>query len=430
MPGREADMRDQKSKAGALSPWQELRLTLSMLLIHHRRLGIPAEVESLPDPSVCRLPDVKVSRWAVDRLRTRISAVVAAVENRGRKGPRAAQGSDHKRDAWQRHAVRLASSDGEWGQAQALADALLRLPRVATPEFEAYSSLVLRSAMRFRRTEAFLFFRTHLRRPLPSTLMTAVEHQYEPAFLQRRFRTVLSRFRELLGVLQHAEALVVEGCERRRLILLMIDCYYRCRSLFLLVDDLRRSTSETHPLHSHLTVFSSGLKMQAGRALKQELRHIDAETDVERYGERVERAVGLLATGFEQAYAELEEFLVPEAPATDLAALSKSRRRQAFNLLDEIWRLQLAARRAEGGGDRAGFEQIFQLFRQQCVPLLFHVDRRIVEQFAREFEGSNSSSVPFVLHRLQIYLSTLLGQVKNRGVLTAEEMEPAKAVHG
>ncbi|MFQ5739542.1 MAG: hypothetical protein ACE5JX_11070 [Acidobacteriota bacterium] len=409
-----------------LTLFEEFELGVEILEIHQRRLAIPAQIIRPVGADQSLGAQMRISCHLIRDL----LGFCGQFENLHKQelqdleaDLRSAEGEGQKvRYRHQRCAALLQEIDlfrRGLKKAEELARSLLRLPKLSRDEFDSFGYFAWGPVESFRYSDAFgrlRGFSPHWRRLHP--LQGLIHSTADDSETRSRLSGAVEQLLYLWCLMRHIDSVRSKRFDQDRLILLMVHSYYRCRRLFVDLDDLSRFLEWTNPsLSRFFSATSAALKMEAGAALKSEIRHLNEKTDV---NDRLVRGVGILQNAMEQGTRRLLENLEPGFDSNNLFDETERRFQQATVLIDDLRRLQQLAQRMESSdseGIRTALQEELQLFKEQSFSALFVKDREVFKQFERELREADSRSRAFVLHRFHVYLSTLLVLVKNRSVL-------------
>lgn len=407
-----------------LTFFERFDLSLSLLVIHLTQEGIPSEIISTrPDPGTQLDLACDLIGECLEFSRT-----IRESQNREREAIAAAQDPSW---SWLRedeeHVDELADFIGELSKAEREAASLSQRLRIEQQDYDRFGDRVAREIRRFRASVRFEDMQGRYRLQQRFSMIKEISQSAAGDwFLGQKLEVMLSRLLYILLLIRHTgEMGRALDCER--LLLLAVHCYYCCRQTFMQLDDLRRYFAGKRELVETMAWASSVLKIEATRALKQELFHLDHEKDRSRFQARLERGFGILQNGFDNAVRQVLETL---APMTSLGAVFEDRTveyREAQNLVTDLNRLLQATRRLEAHPDEESLTQfldVFDFFREFSSPALYYRDQVLFEQFEEEISRMELDSREFVLHRFRIFLSTLLAEVGNRTVLHQNQRLP------
>ncbi len=409
-----------------LTLFERFSIGLSLLQIHQRRLGIPSEITA-PMHSEGNYREATQISCRLLRDLENLSGWIWALYS---EDPALQEPPEDQENAQRLHRSlaplivrRIGEFEAALKRAVSVGEGLLNQTCVPQQRFDRLGDQICAAIKRMRRSEGFEALKRLSSGAGIALIGEAVDKAIGDRIVRSRLRAVLQRMLEILRLLEHTEITLRSQSDRPILVLLMVHCYYRCRRLFLAIDDLRRFLPPDSPLEDVLSFGSVALKMEAGRALKKELRQLDQESDCDRFDDRLECAVGILKNGFTQTLPQILGAIDASLESADFLEESPtSRPHEGLHLVEDLKQLQRSAQAMERGPDQVEhwkeFSRRLQLFRQRSIYSLYRRDRLIFEEFERELANCGAEGRGFVAHRLGVYLSTLLAQVDNQNVLT------------
>jgi hypothetical protein len=415
------------SKSVERTLFERYELSLSLLRIHHQRLGIPSEILSPPEDHANYREQVRISRRLIRDLKN-LSGWILAVHDGQEPVRRVRFGSLNGKQSAAQSSVSLTRRVRQFDQAMTKAerrcDTLLSASYVSQREFDRLGLFVCRTVARLRCSQGYCGLKRHSRRrdPAPHRLRSSIQAAVRDRMAQKTIRRLCYRVIGLARLIEYAEITLRSQPDRSLLTLLMVDSYYRCRELFLSFEDAKRFLDPESRLRQSLSFALSALRLEAGRSLKKELHHLDEEPEADRFYDRLERAIGILRNGLEQTLRQLLEAMGSPHQVRDLLDDPQQRRQQeSDHLVDDLQQLRRLVQRLQESGPEShwdAFLQRLQLFKERSLYSLYHQDRQAVERFEEELRQCPPKARAFHSHRFQIFLTTLLAQVHNPDILT------------
>jgi hypothetical protein len=310
-----------------------------------------------------------------------------------------------------------------------LYDGLLRLPDITAAELAAAGYLSVQAVNQLLAGESLLYLRQkNFDWKLHHTLQNEVSSSIEEAHLKDRVELILGQLFYLLKLIQYLRAGMRRAYKARKLALLLALSYFKCRDLFGVLDDSRKQFASTHSeLAETFQALSSGLKMEAGKAFKLELRDIQKETTTEQAYPKVERGIGILQNALQGSIDSLARALQLQH---EFFWDKSERHEESVTLLNDLHAIYELVSRIEetGTGDSwAEVQESLRHFQDTSMKALFARDRKTLQQFAEEIEYCDPKARLFVLHRFEVYISSLIVEVKKRAALAALKAGTASA---
>jgi hypothetical protein len=421
----------------ALNPVQEFELWLDGLMAHHQNDQVlPGLVK--PSPGSRRLQEEV--RTSLEIIRD-LKQMAQNICDREREVPSAA--GSHSLFLGEEIVDPAAQDSGtgaeatgvlikftdSLGRVEILLRSILRLPDVTPGEFEALGFLLESQVRSLRENAGFL----HLReRYFNWQAYSEIEAMVAAAVTDPTCRKRLSRMFFESG---HFMALIVymrrgmsRGYRLPRILLLLTSAYLFLRNLLTLLEDTSRHLDAENPeLAESLRGSRMTMQIEVGKVFKVELHNLDQENTIEGLHSRVERALGLMGNAVRGCMSFLAGLINPK-----LCPLAEepSRFRDALKLLTDLHELQNILLKISDPLTPEDYQDIRRgivRFRESSWKNLFASDRRPFDQLALEFEYCEPGSRTFVAHQVQVFLSTLIGQVQNRAVFSELKTEAISA---
>ncbi|MEE8586953.1 MAG: hypothetical protein V3T83_19095 [Acidobacteriota bacterium] len=415
------------SKSVERTLFERYDLSQSLLRIHHQRLGIPSEIIAPPeDHANCR-EQVRISRRLIRDLKN-LSGWILAVHDEQTPVRPVQVGSLNGRSSTSSDTISLTRQvrcfDQALTKAEKRCDRLLSASYVGQRDFDRLGVFVCRAVARLHKSRSYSDLRRHSRRSdqAPRRLRGSIRAALKDRIVQRRIARLLCQVIGLARLIEYAEITLRSQPDRSLLTLLMVHSYYRFRRLFMEFEDVKRFLEPDSRLRGTLSFAVSALRLEAGRSLKKELRHLDAEPEADLFYDRLERAIGILRNGLEQTLRQLLEGIGSSQQVRDLLDDPQQRRQQeSVHLVEDLQLLRRLVQRLQDSGPEShwkAFLERLQLFKKRSLYSLYHQDRQAVERFEEELRRCPPEARAFHSHRFQIFLTTLLAQVHNPDVLT------------
>jgi hypothetical protein len=309
-----------------------------------------------------------------------------------------------------------------------LYESLQRVPDVRAAELGAAGYLTVRLVNQLQTGESLLYLRQkHFDWRLHHTLQNEVSDSIEEGHLKDRVEEILGQLFHLLKLIHYMRTGMRRCYRARKLGLLLALTYFRCRDLFGVMDDSRKQFAATHSeLAEVFQALSSGLKMEAGKAFKLELRDIQKETSTEQAYPKVERALGILQNALQGSVDSLARALRLQH---EFFWDQSDRHEESVALLNDLQAIyELISRIEDTGAENWGeVRQSLKRFEETSMKALFSRDKETLQQFAEEVEYCDPKARLFVLHRFEVYISSLIMEVRKRSALAALKSGAASA---
>jgi hypothetical protein len=310
-----------------------------------------------------------------------------------------------------------------------LYDGLQRLSEVKASELAAAGYLMVQFVEQLLAGESVLYLRQkNFDWRLHHTLQREVSSSIEEGHLRDRVEAILGKLFLILKLLHYIRAGMRRSYRARKLALLLALSYFKCRDLFGVLDDSRKQFAATHSeLAEAFQTLSSGLKMEAGKAFKLELREMQKDTSTEQAYPKVERALLILQNALQGSIDNLARALHLQH---EFFWDQSDRHKEAVALLDDLHAIYELVSGIEDTGSTQNWvviQQSLKRFQDSSMKALFARDRETLQQFAEEIEYCDPKARLFVLHRFEVYISSLIMEVKKRSALAALKDNSASA---
>jgi hypothetical protein len=238
---------------------------------------------------------------------------------------------------------------------------------------------------------------------------------------REELETVFHCFLDLLCIVQYCQEQMRYSFRHQKLIVLLTYCHHSYLRFLKVLDSAAQYLKYGKPeLVESVLSIKFGLKLEIRKIFEQELKDTYQNRRMKEVYSSMESGLGLLKHASRQAFTSLvREF------NTDFDELSvfqelkdqEAASNQLTHDLQELYRLVKdpnTQHTEEGFGELV---RVLQDFRQGSMRVLFVKDWQPFEQFNRELETAETRERAFILHRLEVYLSTLIGEVEKRAIL-------------
>jgi hypothetical protein len=304
-----------------------------------------------------------------------------------------------------------------------LCTSLIRLPSFSRREFKAFGSVVGGQVTRFFESEAWNHLDSRFRNwDLHNLLERDILVGIEMEGVREQLQLVFAEFCNILGMLAYMDEQQRQHFKYRKLMILFVYSYYRCRKFLQLL----RETATYLEIHQpELAEMVQGtmlaLKMEMRRVFSGELRDLDSKKKIDVIYGQMQTALGLLLNAFQQSFVSLARVLNPDIDEFELFENLPRRYRESLQLLADLEELYQLVRETPKQIAEERWRRIrhsVDLFRNTSMKFLFFRDWAAFEQISEELELGDPGERPFLLHRFEVYVSTLIGEVQKRAVLS------------
>jgi hypothetical protein len=176
-------------------------------------------------------------------------------------------------------------------------------------------------------------------------------------------------------------------------------------------------------LYAVLDGMSFALRHEVNRIFEGNTEQPTSDEPPEIIHAKLSDAHRVLTNCLQQSIITLAQVFDPRLDGRQLFNNSKARLKQSLLLCKDLWTLTSLVRRTERETDDHSLNLVLHrinAFRSSSMHYLMYKDWGLFERLAKELENSLKEKVEYAqaLHKLLTYLETLLGQVKNRAVLS------------
>lgn len=413
-----------------LSPFEEFELWLNGLTAHYKSAGIPLGEKKTVDLNRDFREDVRTALQVVQDLISRSYQIVEAEVLEIRETDPSFllnPDQDLKKQIrhYQRHARRIDEFLGFLDFTEhykTLALSLIRLPHVSRREFRAFGFVLIQETGRLKKSEAHIYlkkrfydwkFQHLIQRDIVSAVeMEGVREQLERVFLE---------FFHILSVIKYIQREMRRSFKFRKFVILFVDCHLSFKKFLRLLDDTYRYVDNYQPeiagwIHSTM----SALRLEMRKVFGRELGNLESLKKIDEIYAHMENACGLLQHAFQDSFINLIHLLNPRFNEFEIFEDLPQRYQESVILLNDLRRLHQMVKDVAGTtpdhAEWAEASETLQLFRDTSMKFLMFKDWQTCEQFIDELQYAQAPDRSFLLHRFEIYLSTLIGEVQKRSV--------------
>ncbi|HXK61671.1 MAG TPA: hypothetical protein PLP42_17430 [Acidobacteriota bacterium] len=417
-----------------LSQFEEFQLWLDGLAAHHRHCGIPFGTQTAVILNRDFKEDVRTALQIIEDLLAMTQRIVAAELLQIREidpATLANPGRDLRKQfrQYRNYARSIDDLVAFWDfleNYRTLSLSMLRLPSVSRPEFKSLSFMFTQQMNRFNRSESSVYLRKkfydwQFKQVLEKDILRNVNLQGSREILERLFLDFFS----LLCMVHYMRDEMRRRFPFRKLMCLFMHLNFACRKFLKLLEDSRKYLSQSYPeVAENLLDISMALKMEMRRVFSGELRDLESQKKIDVVYAQMQNALGLMLNAFQESFINLAHILNPDFNEFEVFEELGRRHREStalLNGLNEIYRAVSGDSQGSGPVSEQKYQEVKQTlehFRNTAMRFLFFKDWATFEQFSEELEKASPEERVFVLHRLAVYLSTLIGEVQKRTVLT------------
>ncbi|RPJ58420.1 MAG: hypothetical protein EHM23_17590 [Acidobacteria bacterium] len=415
-----------------LSQFEEYQLWLDGLAAHHRHCGIPFGTQTAVLLNRDFKEDVRTALQIVEDLIAMTQRIVASELLQIREVDPAAlanPGRDLRKQfkQYKNYARGIDDLVIFWDfleNYRTLSLSMLRLPTVSRPEFKAISYMFTEQMNRFNRSESSTYLRKkfydwQFKQVLERDIVKNVNLQGSREIIERLFLD----FFTLLCMVHYMRDEMRRRFPFRKLMSLFMHLNFSCRKFLKLLEDSRKYLSQSYPeVAENLLDISMALKMEMRRVFSGELRDLESQKKIDVVYGQMQNALGMMLNAFQESFINLAHILNPSFNEFEIFEELGRKHRESTALLNGLNEIYKAVSTdSQGPVNEPKYQEVKQTldhFRNTAMRFLFFKDWSTFEQFSDELEKATPEERVFVLHRLAVYLSTLIGEVQKRTVLT------------
>jgi len=427
-----------------LSAYEELQLWMDGLAAHHRHCGIPFGAQTAVILNRDFKEDIRTSLQIIENLIAMAQRIVATELLQIREidpASLANPGRDLRKQFKQYKSYARSIDDfvAFWDfleNYKTVCISLLRLPSISRAEFKAFSSLFTDQVTRFGKTEsnAYLkkkFYDYQFQHMVDREILRNLPDQGSREFLQKLFLD----FFHLLCIVHYMRDEMRRRFPFRKLMSLFMHLNFTCRKFLKVLEDSRKYLSERLPeVSSNIYDISLALKMEMRRVYSVELRDLESQKKIDVVYGQMQNALGMMLNAFQESFINLSHLLQPDFNEFELFEELGKKHRESMALLNGLKAVyQVISNEPETVLSEPKYMEVKQTlehFRNTAMRFLFFKDWSAFEAFSEELDKASPDERVFILHRMQVYVSTLVGEVAKRTVLSKvvqpEAQQPQK----
>jgi hypothetical protein len=318
-----------------------------------------------------------------------------------------------------------------------LCTSLIRLPTFSRREFKAFGAVVSGQITRFFESEAWIYMIGRFRNwDLHNLLERDILVSVEMEGVREQMQLVFEEFCNILGMLAYLDEQQRQHFKYKKLMILFMYSYFRCRKFLKLLSETAKYLDHHQPdLAEMVQGTILALKMEMRRVFSCELRDLDSRKKIDLIYGQMQTALGLLLNAYQQSFISLVHMLNPHLDEFELFESLPRRYRESLQLLadlEELYQLVRDTPSKQISEERwRRIRHSVDLFRNTSMKFLFFRDWAAFEQTSEELElVADPAERPFLLHKFEVYVSTLIGEVQKRAVLQRVEKDDLQASVG
>lgn len=410
-------------------PFDEFEVWLNALAAHHRHAG--AGFASTSPVNIDRdfLEDLRTSSYVIEEL---LALAQAITEAEARETAPELSSDLTERDlkaqvrGYRRYARRIGDFVQFWEFLEsygALATGLLRLPNLSRREFKAFGSILLSEALRFRKGQSHAYLkRKTTNYSFSFIIQRDVTAELEGEGTRAQLENLFQRFFDLLRVFRYVDGEMRKGFKYRKILVLFLCAFQLSRKLLRQLEEAGTYLELNEPeLAEKVNGVKLILKMEIRRVFQSRLKDIDEKRRVDLIYGDMQDTLGVLHNSVRESMTHLIHGLNPEFDEFQIFEDLLQRHQATVILLDDLKRLQRISMDEATLQSEEGWKNLHRSvleFQETSMRDLFFKDWVYMEGFGDELGTATEAERAMVLHRLQIFLTTLMDEVSKRTILT------------
>lgn len=413
------------SRGLKIGAFEEFDLGLLALDLHHARKKLPGT----PIPETDENPNFREEmRTSLQLLKSLSSLPLQSVEREleekettsivGRsEDSRALRNRPHHF----RHLQELSDFRETLEKYKAICLSLIRLRYVSEQQFEAFSFLLRKEIQSFRRSRSRRYVLRRLQGQrfdfiLSRHLLLDVESGGVREQLGHTFR----RYLLLLSAIQYIQEEMNRSFQVEKLTLLLTHCYFACGKL---IHWLRDSASYLENFRKDWAESArctcAAVKLETRKIFEVEILELHQQQSRDALYIQFDKIMGLLRHTCQESFVGLASSLNPHFDEFELFNDLYRHYEDSNRLLSSLNNLHHLVREpAAISVDEKLKEVIDEIveFKSTAMKFLFSRDWESFQHFEEELKNCSEEDGSLLLHRFEIYLSTLIGEVRKRSI--------------
>lgn len=312
---------------------------------------------------------------------------------------------------------------------------LIRVRYVSAQQFDAFTALLSEQIRNYRLLkERRRLARTLVVEPMAYTLQRYVLVEVENGGVRDQISLVLGRFVRAITALAYVRDELQSSFQPRPTAALLNCLYFRLNKLISLLDDSQtyfRHISEAWSEAAEMT--AAALKLEVRNAFKTGFRQLRRSTEPRLQYIQLEELAGVVQNTCQESFVNLCCTLNPSFDEFELFHNLYRRYEESVRLLDSLNSLHRLVAEPPIVNPHEKWEDILrevEEFRVGPGRSLFARDRLSMEEFSEKLEKTPKGDRDQNLHQFEIYLSTLVGEVRKRSIFSKFERHSLESPDG
>lgn len=414
----------------SLNPVEEFHLWLEALVVHYKRTGKPLFANKL----------IPIDRNYRDELSNSLHVIQDLVEScpkivdselgelsHGELGFRLDPRRDVKEQIRRDEVMgkRLGEFLDLWDfmlRYRLLGVSMVRGEEVSRREFKAFGSILADQIANFCRSRAYTFLiKRHHTTKYQHIIHRDIIHEVEIEGSREELERTFLEFFRVLSTVTYFQTQMQRSFKYQKLVILLIYCHFRYTKLLTALDQAHQYLGYCEPqMAEGIQTIKFAIRMEVKRIFGQEFQRIQSERKVDALYSEMEAALGLLKHASQQSFTALVKTLNPAFDEMRLFRYLQRERVDSQQLLKDLNQLYTLATDSETRTTQQGYNRLIEeldQFQAGSMRTLFFKDWKPFEQFSEELKTSEVRERAFILHRFEVFVSTLIGEVSKRSIL-------------
>ncbi|HLU99633.1 MAG TPA: hypothetical protein VKZ59_00100 [Acidobacteriota bacterium] len=414
-----------------VGPFEEFDLWVDALLVHQRQKRIPALKGEPREENYNYRDDL---RTTLQLLKNLTSLPYQAIENQlndngpvssGQFDVRSILGEPVRTTSEEKALLRdLSRFKTALEKYKTVCLSLIRVRFVSRPQFEAFSFLLAREIRSYKRSRGRRKLGRRLRdQPLQYLVQRHVLSHLEAGGVREQLEAILTRFLKLLTNLEYLREEMKIVFQQQAFLLILTCFYYSSRKLIgLLVESQEYLRHFRQEWSTGVACTAAALKLETHKAFDQEILDIVDVADSELEFGDVDKVIGILHNAFQESFIALAKTINPVFNEFALFDNLYRHYEESMRLVHSLDSFYTLVHEPAAVDEEEKWQEVLKEmedFRSSSMRYLFSRDWKAFEEFSEELKTTvDEEERAHVLHRLEVYLSTLLGEVRKRSIFS------------
>ncbi len=413
-----------------LNPVEEFELWLEALVVHYRHTGKPTFPSKLVTLERNYRDELLNALHVIQDVLERCPKILEsefAAENRELEF-KPTPGVDLKEQIRGDEVMgkRLADFLNFWDflvRYRVLGASMARNTQMSRQEFKAFGSILADQIAAYCRSEAHAALtRRHQYAKYQHVIQRDIIHSVEIEGSREELERLFHQFFRVLSTVDYFQKEMQRSFKYQKLVILLLYCHFSYMRLLKVLEQAHQYLGYCQPQFAEgLASIKFALRMEVRRIFGTEFQNVGSDQKIDDIYSQMDTALGLLRNASQQSFTSLVHFFNPDFNEMDLFRELRRAKVDSARLLDDLNDIYAAVINPEARTSEDAFQEMMgrlQDFQEGSMRVLFFKDWKPFEQFHQEFKAAEVRERAFILHRFEVFLSTLIGEVAKRSILT------------